>query len=212
MKMMIRIPMLLLSGLLFGLMACGQEKPAPQPEVEVTLPAKEIPFPPAVSDNVDRSGYKVRSYGKHPIQLATDVKLIGTGDRVPENARSYIVLNETWSGKSDADLQLIVNMVEYQPSVKVDVQAISDFAVEQLKADVAVADLKSRNTTLSIPGAATVIRVDGTLFRDGLIHYWFLVTVGEGQHMWQITGIYPETNKVGPGDAEAIIQSIKVLP
>ncbi len=209
---MIRIPMLLLSGLLVGLIACGQEKPQQQPEIEVTIPPKEIPFPPSVKDNTDRSGYKVRSYGKRPIQLATDIKLIGTGDRVPENVRSYIELNETWSGKSDADLQLIVNMVEYKPSVKVNVQAISDFAVEQLKADVAVADLKSRNSNLTIPGSSTSIRVDGTLFRDGLIHYWFLATVGEGQHIWQITGIYPETNPVGPGDVEAILQSMKVIP
>lgn len=206
-----RISILMLSVFMAGWMACGQEKPKPAPEIEVETEPQEIPIKSGVNDGIDRSDWKVKSYGKRPIQIATTIPLVNTGDRVPENARSYIVRNETWSGRSAEDLQVIVNVLEYQPSVEVNLQAISGFTVEQMKTDVAVSAFKSRDSNITIPGAAAAIRVDGVLFRDGLVHYWFLITAQQGQHIWQVNGIYPETNLTGGGDVEAIIQSLQIL-
>lgn len=190
--------------------ACGQEK-TEQPVITVTKAEPVIPdFPPPVTVQNDRSAWREAQYGSSPIILTTEKKMPNTGERVPDNARQYIDLNDTWAANLGEDLQMVLNLITYKPEIPLDFQRIAGFAADQFKGDPAVSGLASRAGTLTIPGAEQSHRMDGTLFRDGLIHYFAIATARKGQTIWQLTMLYPETYKAGPGDVEYILSSLRV--
>lgn len=199
--------------------ACGQEKTVPAAPAESPAapsapqaPAVqvELPFPPPVNGRTEAKEWKRREFGQPALTIEAPVKLVSTGDRVPENARAYVRSNETWSAANAQDLQVVVNAVEYNPDVPLQTAAIARFAAEDFKQDVAVSDVAMKESSLQIPGAAEALRIDGRLFRDGMVHFWCIATFREKQRVWQVSMIYPEVNPNGPGDVEAILASLKV--
>ena len=210
-----------LSLVLLAQIACGQKRsgttptpateqpaapaPAPTPGVQVNLP-----FPPPVQGRTEAKAWKKRELGKPMLVIEAPVELRSTGDRVPENARAYIARNETWSAANSQDLQVVVNAVEYNAGVPLQTAAIARFAAEDFKQDVAVSDVAMKDRPLQVPGAAEALRIDGRLFRDGMVHYWCIATFREGQNVWQVSIIYPEVHTNGPGDVEAILASLRV--
>jgi hypothetical protein len=211
-----------LTLLLLAQIACGQKQPAATPQASAseqpTAPAPaqtpgvkvDLPFPPPVQGKTDAKEWKLREFGTPPLAIDAPVKLVSTGDRVPENARAYIARNETWSAANAQDLQVVVNAVEYNAGVPLQTEAIARFAAEDFRQDVAVSDLAMKESPLQVPGASEALRIDGRLFRDGMVHYWCIATFREGQRVWQVSIIYPEVHAMGPGDVEAILASLRV--
>lgn len=195
---------------LAGLMACGQD---PSGRMEGKDPTSEpVPtgaIPPPVRDSLDRSDWVVKDFGTRPIRIAVPQPLVATGDQVPENARQYVLRNETFSGVHGDDLQIIVNAIEYAANVPVDLDAIASSAEDQMRSDVANARFESRRSSLSVSGYPA-IRQDASLFRDGMIHYWCNVLISRGQEVFQVMTIYPETYALGQGDVEAMMASLSL--
>ncbi len=190
--------------------ACGQESTSsdiPVAEQPEASPAQSFPSP--LRDSLDRTGWVVKEYGAKPITLSVPKPLVSMGDQVPESAKKYIVGNETFSGIHGDDFQMIVNIIEYVPSVSVQLESIAAKAADQMSKDVAVAQFELKETPITVSGAKG-IRQDAKLFRDGLIHYWCNTLIQKGQEVYQVTVIYPETYREGPGDAEAMMRSIQI--
>jgi hypothetical protein len=197
--------------LLLALIACGQDKPVAPPQITVSAPEPSIPdFPPPVTDQSDRRTWREAQYGKHPIILTTEKKMPNTGERLPEEARTYVEHNDTWAANLGEDLQMILNLVEYKPGLNLNISAISNNAAEQFRSDPGVSGFAARQGDLSIPGAEQSLRLDGTVFRDGLIHFFCIATARRGQTIWQMSFIYPEVYQAGPGDVEAILASMRI--
>lgn len=197
--------------LLVSLLACGQDQPREAPVIHVTRPEPALPdFPPPVVDDSDRRNWREAQYGKYPIILTTEKKMPDTGERIPEEARDYVDYNNTWAANLGEDLQMILNVVAYKPGLNLNTRAISENAAEQFRTDPGVSGYAAREGNLQIPGAAESLRLDGTVFRDGLIHYFCIATARRGQTIWQMSFIYPEVYKAGPGDVEAILASMRI--
>lgn len=188
--------------------ACGQESTSADMPAEEQQEASPVQnFPPPLRDSLDRTGWVVKEYGAKPITLAVPKPLVSMGDQVPESAKKYIVGNETFSGIHGDDFQMIVNIIEYVPNVKVELKSIAAKAADQMSKDVAVAQFELKETPITISGTSG-IRQDAKMFRDGMIHYWCNTLIQKGQEVYQVTIIYPETYREGPGDAEAMMRSI----
>ncbi len=207
-----RYPTFLLLVLAGAFWACGQEKPDTTPVINVEKPAVDPQaFPPPVTVQSDRSNWREAQYGSKPLILMTEKKMPNTGEQVPENARVYIEENDTWSANLGEDLQMVLNMVTYKPDVRLDLGAIHQFALGQFRDNPAVSGMQSRPGTISVPGAGGSARLDGILFRDGLYHYFCVITALKDQTVWQLSMIYPETYEAGPGDVEAIAASMRMV-
>lgn len=194
-----------------ALIACGQEQPKETPVITVTQAEPGIPdFPPQVTDNSDRSKWREAQYGKYPIILTTEKKMPDTGERIPEEARAYVDYNNTWAANLGEDLQMILNVVAYKPGLNLNAGAISENAAAQFRTDPGVSGYAARQGTLQIPGAEESLRLDGTVFRDDLIHFFCIATARRGQTIWQMSFIYPEVYQAGPGDVEAILASMRI--
>lgn len=204
----------LLLFLVVVIMACGQDNtvntPDQSPQVEVDFTNQAVQFPPMVADEADRSDWKERSYGDPAILLRSPVNLPNTGDMTPESARAYIDKNDTWAASMYREVQVILNYVEYKPEVNVQLNAITDHAVREMAAEAGVSGQQSRNSPIEVEGADRSIRVDGIQYHRGELNYWLLITMQKGQRIWQLTAIYPETYRPGPGDVEFLINSIKI--
>lgn len=193
-----------------GLMACGQDQAGSETTQSGTEPASiQATFPPPVQDSLDRTGWTVREFGNYPIYVAVPKPLVNVSNEVPENAKKFVILNQTYSGVHGDDLEMIVNIIEYAPGVKVDLDAIAASAEEQMRTDVAVSNFESIRSSKTISGASA-LRQDGRLFRDGLIHYWCNTLVNRGQVVYQVMTIYPETYRLGQGDVEAMMSSLQL--
>lgn len=207
-----RYPFFVLLVILFSFCACGQENPSQAPVISVEKPAVDPQaFPPPVTIQNDRSGWREAQYGSKPLILLTEKKMPNTGEQVPENARMYIEENNTWSANLGEDLQMVLNMVTYKPDVRLDLNAIHQFSLGQFRDNPAVSGMQSRPGTISVTGAAGSARLDGILFRDGLYHYFCVITALKDQTVWQLSMIYPETYEAGPGDVEAIAASMRMV-
>lgn len=193
-----------------SLMACGQDQPVAetgQPNAESS--SIRGSFPPAVRDSQDRTGWTVVDFGQYPIYVAVPKPLVNVSNEVPEHARKFVVLNQTYSGVHGDDLEMIVNIIEYAPGVQVNLEAIATSAAEQIRTDVAVSNFETTSTPRTVSGASA-IRQDGQLYRDGMIHYWCNTLVNRGQVVYQVMTIYPETYRFGQGDVEAMMGSLQL--
>ncbi|MBK7345345.1 MAG: hypothetical protein IPJ06_20950 [Saprospiraceae bacterium] len=201
---------LLLILIASGIVACGQTESSTDPvSTEEKTASPALDFPPATRDSLDRTGWVVKEFGVKPITLAIPKPLVSMGNQVPESAKKYIVGNETFSGIHGDDFQMIVNIIEYVPTVSVDLKSVAGKAAEQMRSDVAVSHFELKETPITVSGSQG-IRQDAKMFRDGLIHYWCNTLVQKGQEVFQVTVIYPETYREGPGDAEAMMASIQI--
>lgn len=196
---------------LLSLSACAQDQPTTPPTVMVTPPSlSDGAYPPAVSDQKNRSSWVDATYGKPSITLKTEKKLPNTGERIPEEAKPYIDYNDTWSANLGDDLQMVLNTVTYKNDVKLPLVNVATHALTQYQDDKAVSDLQHRVSPITIPGAGEANRIDGRLFRDGELHYLAVITAQVGNTFYQLTMIYPRVYIAGPGDVEAIIQSLRI--
>jgi hypothetical protein len=196
------------------IMACGQEKPVAESDIptriDVDFTGQAVQFPPAVADDTDRTEWKERSYGEAPILLQSPVNLPNTGDRTPESAKAYVAKNDTWAASLYSEVQTVLNYISYRPEVNIQLQAIADFAVREMAAEEGVSGQQSRASELLVPGADKAIRIDGIQYHDGILNYWALITLRKGQDIWQLTAIYPEDYRQGPGDVEYLIRSLRI--
>lgn len=196
---------------LLSMSACAQDQPTTPPTVTVNPPSlPDGGYPPAVSDQKDRSSWGAATYGKPSITLKTEKKLPNTGERIPEEAKPFIDYNDTWAANLGEDLQMVLNTVTYNNDVKLPLINVATHALTQYQDDKAVSDLQHRVSPITIPGAVEANRIDGRLYREGQLHYLAVITAQVDNTFYQLTMIYPGNYAAGPGDVEAIIQSIRI--
>ena len=162
------------------------------------------------SESVLNQDWDRTTYGTLGLSIVAPVQLNSTHLALPDNVMPYISIVETYSYESLKGFNVMVNSIEYTPSIgEVNLEGAANGSVNEIRMQNGISNFDYTQTYIALDSILG-FKQNGTYQINGLEMEFINVGYGKGIHLWQVMLQYPKGDETGQKVCERILDSIEI--